>query len=190
MLKVCDNSSMGAVIRILAVGGLALVIGIGCSSRNQIGSGLSRDPRVASSQVGEIEFNIALMRGFDANRDGFVTREEFEVGLRAQFERADTDHNGSLNLSEMQAENGRRWQASGTASSPLIDWNVDGAVSFAEFSGTAQSVFSQLDRDRSDTLSGAELEAPRVRGVARPAARSRGPESARTQDGKVRVLAW
>jgi hypothetical protein len=96
--------------------------------------------------------NIQLMLSFDANKDGTVSRDEVDVGLKAQFDAADTDHNGSLNLSEIQAENARRWQRNGTASSPLIDWNQDGTVSFAEFSGTAHSVFGELDRDRGGTL--------------------------------------
>ena len=116
--------------------------------------------------------NIQLMLSFDANKDGAVSRDEVEVGLKAQFDAADTDHNGSLNLNEIQAENARRWQRNGTASSPLIDWNQDGRVSLAEFSGTAHSVFAELDRDRGGSLAGAELQAPRVRGVARPAPRT------------------
>jgi hypothetical protein len=148
-----------------------MLAGWGCASDDR-GPAIARDPRVATAQVGEMQLNIRLMLSFDANRDGLVTRDEVEAGLRAQFEAADTDRNGSLNLSEIQAENARRWQASGTASSPLIDWNQDGVVGFAEFSGTAYSVFSQLDRDRGGTLAGVELEAPRVRGVARPPPRN------------------
>jgi hypothetical protein len=120
-----------------------------------------------------MQLNIRLMLTFDANKDGSVSRDEVEAGLKTQFEAADADRNGSLNLNEIQAENGRRWQASGTASSPLIDWNQDGVVGFAEFSGTAHSVFAQLDRDRGGSLVGAELEAPRVRGVVRPAPMAR-----------------
>lgn len=116
--------------------------------------------------------NIQLMLSFDANKDGTVIRGEVEEGLKVQFDAADVDRNGSLNLSEIQAENARRWQRSGTASSPLIDWNQDGRVSFAEFSGTAHSVFAELDRDRGGSLAGAELQAPRIRGVARPAPRT------------------
>jgi hypothetical protein len=154
----------------LVCGGL-LLAAWGCGSDNR-GPALARDPRVATSQVGEMQLNIRLMLSFDANKDGLVTRDEVEAGLRAQFTAADTDHNGSLSLSEIQAENARRWQANGTGSSPLIDWNQDGAVSFAEFSGTAHSVFTQLDRDKGGTLAGVELEAPRVRGVIRPPARN------------------
>jgi len=159
------------MIRVLVCGGV-LLLGWGCASDGREPS-LARDPRAAVSQVGEIQQNIQLMLGFDANKDGIISRDEVDAGLKAQFDAADTDHNGSLNLSEIQAENARRWQRSGIASSPLIDWNQDGVVSFAEFSGTAHSVFGQLDRDRGGTLAGAELQAPRVRGVARPAPRNR-----------------
>ena len=166
---------MGSPIRVLVSCGLLLACW-GCGS-NDRGPIIARDPRVATSQVGEIQLNIRLMLSFDANKDGLVTRDEVEAGLRAQFQAADTDRNGGLNLSEIQAENARRWQASGTAASPLIDWNQDGVVGFAEFSGTAHSVFAQLDRDRGGTLAGVELEAPRVRGVVRPPPRNARRES-------------
>ena len=166
---------MGSPIRVLVSCGL-LLAGSSCASGDR-GPVIARDPRVATSQVGEMQLNIRLMLSFDSNKDGLVTRDEVEAGLRAQFEAADIDRNGSLNLNEIQAENARRWQASGTASSPLIDWNQDGVVGFAEFSGTAYSVFSQLDRDRGGTLAGVELEAPRVRGVVRPPARNARRES-------------
>jgi hypothetical protein len=164
---------MGPLIRATVCGGVVLLAAAGCGSRNSDGPAISRDPRAAFAQVGEIRQNIQLMLSFDANMDGSVSREEVEKGLRRQFEAADTDHNGSLNLREMQAENARRWQANGTSSSPLIDWNLDGAVSFAEFAGTAQSVFTQLDRDQGGTLAGTELRMPEVRGARRPTARQR-----------------
>ena len=156
---------MGSMARVLAVGGLALLAGYGCASDNRGGPNLARDPRAASSQVGEVQQNIRLMLSYDANKDGSVARDEVEAGLKRQFDQADIDRNGTLNLGEIQAENARRWQASGTASSPLIDWNLDGTVNLAEFSGTAYSVFAQLDRDQGGSLAGTELEAPRLRGV-------------------------
>ena len=161
---------MGSTIRVLACGGV-LLLSWGCASSGREPN-LARDPRAASSQVGEMQQNIQLMLSFDANKDGTISREEVEAGLKVQFATADVDHNGSLNLSEIQAENTRRWQRNGTASSPLIDWNQDGGVSLAEFSGTAHSVFAELDRDKGGSLVGAELQAPRVRGVARPALRT------------------
>jgi hypothetical protein len=161
---------MGSPIRVLVSCGL-LLAGWGCASDDR-GPRIARDPRVATSQVGEMQLNIRLMLSFDANKDGLVTRDEIDAGLKVQFEAADTDRNGSLSLSEIQAENARRWQTFGTGSSPLIDWNQDGVVSFAEFSATAHSVFAQMDRDRGGTLAGAELVAPRIRGVVRPPSRN------------------
>jgi hypothetical protein len=168
---------------VLACGSIALLAGLGCSSRGPDFS-LS-DPRAATTQVGEIQLNIRLMLSYDANKDGAVSREEVETGLKRQFEIADSDRNGSLNLREVQAENGRRWQAAGTASSPLIDWNQDGVVSLAEFGGTANSVFAQLDRDRGGILGGTELEAPRIRAIVRPAVSPR--EAERAADGTSRA---
>ena len=158
---------MGSLLRVVVCGAAALLAAVGCASGPE--TLMTQDPRAASSQVGEIQLNIGLMLTFDANMDGEVSRDEVEDGLKRQFEAADTDHNGNLNIREVQAENGRRWQAAGTASSPLIDWNQDGVVSLAEFGGTANSVFAQLDRDHGGTLAGAELQAPRIRGVVRRA---------------------
>jgi hypothetical protein len=173
---------MGSLVRVLVCGS-AVLAGVGCASRGP--DFFNGDPRAATSQVGEIQLNIRLMLAYDANKDGAVSREEIDAGLQRQFEIADSDRNGSLNLREVQAENGRRWQAAGTASSPLIDWNQDGVVSLAEFGGTASSVFAQLDRDRGGVLSGAELEAPRIRVIVRSAAPPRQVE--RAADGTSRA---
>ena len=105
------------MVRVLVCGGLVCSSAGGARADDR-GPGLARDPRAASSQVGEMQLNIRLMLSFDANKDGMVSREEVEAGLKAQFDAADADHNGSLNLNEIQAENARRWQTSGTASSP------------------------------------------------------------------------
>src|SRR5688572_13512656 len=134
---------MGSPLQMLACSAV-LLAGLGCA-RGGPDILMTQDPRAASSQVGEIQLNIRLMLSFDANKDGAVSRDEVDSGLKQQFEAADADRNGRLNLREVQAENGRRWQAAGTSSSPLIDWNQDGVVSLAEFGGTAHSVFAQLD---------------------------------------------
>ena len=83
-LKVCNSRAMGSPIRVLVSCGL-LLAGWGCASDDR-GPILARDPRVATSQVGEMQLNIRLMLSFDANKDGLVTRDEVEAGLRVQFE--------------------------------------------------------------------------------------------------------
>jgi len=72
---------MGSPIRVLVSCGL-LLASWGCASDDR-GPILARDPRVATSQVGEMQLNIRLMLSFDANKDGLVTRDEVEAGLRA-----------------------------------------------------------------------------------------------------------
>ncbi len=46
---------------------------------------------------------------------------------------------------------------------PLVDWNQDGYVDFAEFAGTARSLFVELDRDGDGRLT------PKEMGTAAPA---------------------
>jgi len=116
----------------------------------------------------DLQRNIQEMLSFDANHDGTVTREELEAGLRGQFATADKNGDGVLDAAETQAENDRRWRENGTAFSPLIDWNQDGVIDFAEFATTARTLFAQLDRDRNGTLAGLELRVPVVRQAPPP----------------------
>ena len=111
------------------------------------------------------EQNIRLMITYDGNSDGMVTRAELEEGLRRQFVAADVNGDGRLDGSETRAENDRRFRASGTGASPLIDWNQDGFVSVEEFGTTARSVFDELDRDHNGVLDSDEIRLPRGRGA-------------------------
>jgi hypothetical protein len=75
---------------------------------------------------------------------------------------------GFLDQAEIQAENDRRYAASGTGYTPLIDWNRDGKIDFTEFAATARSVFEEIDKDHNGVLEGAELRVPPIRrGVPR-----------------------
>ncbi len=126
--------------------------------------------------LGETEQNIKLMLSYDENSDGVVTRQELENGLRRQYATADLNHDGKLDLREMQAENDRRFRAFGTEASPLIDWNQDGIIDFDEFASTARSVFEDMDKNHDGKLDANELRLPQTgRGpVQRPAMGERG----------------
>lgn len=108
----------------------------------------------------------AMLLAYDANHDGSVTRAEMEAGLRADFAKADKDHNGTLDLEEVRAVNEARWKADASTASPLVDWNHDGVVDFTEFAGTARSLFDELDRDGNGVLSPQELR--NMRPAAKP----------------------
>jgi Ca2+-binding EF-hand superfamily protein len=151
-------------LRVFACSGVVLLVAEACAGRappamNAPGAAA----RPIAPQAMDLQRNITDMLSFDANNDGIVTKEELEAGLQRQFAAADTNGDGRLDAAEMQAENDRRWRQSGTASSPLIDWNQDGVIDFAEFATTARTLFGQLDRDRGGTLAGVELRVPVAR---------------------------
>ena len=126
-----------------------------------------RNPRVAPNRppppISETEQNIKLMLSYDENSDGTVTRQELEDGLHRQFAAADLDHDGKIDLKEMQTENDRRFRAFGTEASPLIDWNQDGYIDFDEFASTPRSVFEEMDKNHDGKLDPNELRLPNVR---------------------------
>ena len=114
--------------------------------------------------ITEQEQNIRLMLSFDGNSDGTVTRDEMETALRRQFEACDLNHDGRVDVREMQIENDRRYRAFGTGASPLMDWNQNGQLEFEEFATTARSLFAELDRDHDGKLDSNELRLPTGRG--------------------------
>jgi|GEM_PF-938641 hypothetical protein len=111
-----------------------------------------------NAQQGDDRFSaLKVLRKYVTNKDGSLTRAELETGLKADFDAADTNHNGKLEPDEMRAVNHQRWLEQGAASSPLTDWNGDGLVDFDEFAGMARSLFVQLDADHNGVLSSVEL---------------------------------
>src|SRR5215469_16454582 len=126
-----------------------------------------RNPRMVANRppppITETEQDIKLMLSYDENSDGTVTRQELEDGLHRQFAAADADHDGKIDLREMQAENDRRFRAFGTEASPLIDWNQDGYIDFDEFASTPRTVHGQMDKNHDGKLDPTELRLPNVR---------------------------
>lgn len=130
---------------------------------------------VTSTAPADREANIQVALLYDADKNGEVTRQEMEAGLAREMTVADSDGDGVLGLSEMQAENQRRFVANQTGFSPLIDWNRDGKVDKIEFSTTIRSMFAEMDADQNGVLSGIELRVPRARPPQPPqAGRGRG----------------
>ena len=107
----------------------------------------------------------------DANNDGFVTREEAQSYpmLSAQFDAADANQDGRLDMAEMDAHRavmrstGRaraqeRWQAA--------DKDADGAISRDEAQASMPRLaerFEQFDADRSGKVERAEMHQFRMR---------------------------
>jgi Ca2+-binding EF-hand superfamily protein len=92
-----------------------------------------------------------------ADKDGRLTREQLEAGLRRDFDAADLNHDGVLEPDEVRAVNEKRWSEDQSAISPLQDWNGDGVVDFNEFAATARNLFQQYDRNGDGVLTPQEL---------------------------------
>ena len=92
-----------------------------------------------------------------ADKDGIVTRAAMESGLRADFAKADTNHDGCLEPSEARAVNEERWREDASAASPLIDFEHNGCIDFDEYAATPLSLFDQLDKNGDGKLTPQEL---------------------------------
>ncbi len=140
--------------------------------------------RTFESPNAAMERNVALglLLEYDSNQDQLLSGPEFENALRTDFLGLDRNNDGTLDRIEVSAENDRRWRLSGSSSTPLIDWNTDGFVDFAEFTSTPHSTFMQIDEDRDGNLSADELSVsennrpPRAAGARAPRAPSNSPE--------------
>lgn len=101
---------------------------------------------------------IARLKGFDADGDGRITREEFK-GRPQVFDRIDTDKDGVISAEELArvpdspaASNPEMNQAIPARRLKAMDKDGDGKVSREEFQG-APRVFERLDANKDGFLS-------------------------------------
>ena len=138
-----------------------VLIGAALAATALIVASCGGGPRFESPNAAmERSIALDLLLEYDSNQDRALSRAEFENALRADFVNLDQNNDGTLDPSEVSTENDRRWRLNGSASTPLIDWNTDGFVDFAEFTSTPQSTFTQIDEDRDGNLSAEELSFP------------------------------
>jgi hypothetical protein len=104
--------------------------------------------------------SAALLLRFDADKDSFVTKDEMEAGLKADYAAADKNSDGCIDAAEARAENAMRLQRDGSQASPLVDWNLDRCVDIREFGNTAHSYFDLADRTKDGRVSQVELRGP------------------------------
>jgi hypothetical protein len=141
---------MSIVAKIALVGVAALAVAACSSSR----------PR-AQVDLMDRSRDLFLLLRYDTNNDRQISKTEMDAGIRADYAKADANGDGKLTADEVQAENQRRWNLEGPQSSPLMDWNMDGNVSVAEFGNAVHSLFVTVDKDTDSVVTVAELQAPR-----------------------------
>src|SRR3977135_2165680 len=143
---------MMRLVRFLAAGVAVFVLAAACGGMRGGPPPGAGGPNAGIRPLSEQEQNIRFMLSFDGDSDGTVTRDEMEAALRRQFAACDTNHDGHIDIREMQAENDRRFRVNGAGASPLIDWNQNGEIDFDEFATTARSLFAELDRNMDGKL--------------------------------------
>ena len=146
---------MRAGLRTITVMALALALA-GCASSEQP-KHHRWNPNGGPTGNEDWHSPVAMLLKYDTNRDGTLTREELEAGLKKDFDAADKHHTGCLDSDEVTEINEERMKYDESAASPLIDWKKKGCIDFDEFATTARSLFLQLDTNGDGKLTPNEL---------------------------------
>lgn len=109
----------------------------------------------------------AFLERFDTDGDGLVTRQEIEVARAAEFNAADSDADGTLSFSELEALEQQQQEERLNSEFALLDQDDSDGVSLTEFTEghpqndavAATAVFGFADLDSGGSLSLAELDA-------------------------------
>jgi len=86
----------------------------------------------------------------DANKDGVITKEEYDADVAARFARLDTDKDGKVS----QAERDAAGRGGGMGMR-----NMTGDVTLADMQAQAQRRFDRLDANHDGKIDQAEIQA-------------------------------
>lgn len=107
----------------------------------------------------------------DTNRDGNVSRTEWEAHMKARFAGYDKNHDGKLDTAEVAGLVASMGQTADMTSDQFIksvDKDGDGQVSEAEYVGRGMGRFDAWDTNKDGTLTKAEQDAEIARMEAMP----------------------
>ena len=138
----------GATVAVLALG--ALVLQMGCAA-NELA--------LASASHVEKEFAGAAVT-WDLNQDGDVTCDEWKQYGTALFREADANRDGFLNREEFAAM-ARTDRLFETAGFPYFDTDGNGRISQAELIDKPNPAFALLDRNKDCVITPDERMPPR-----------------------------
>ncbi|MDV6330251.1 EF-hand domain-containing protein [Asticcacaulis sp. 201] len=114
----------------------------------------------------------AMIRDYDTNHDGKVTRDEFDAERRVRFDRTDANHDGVLSDAEYVAEFEIRLKADvAKIADPekakeeydremrqayvrygVLDANHDGAMTWDEYQASGHAMFDRQDRNHDKVI--------------------------------------
>ena len=118
-------------------------------------------PQWALAQAGSGKSDF--LANYDTNRDGKVSRAEYDAKRAEDYRRTDADKNGTLSEAEYVAEYAARLEAQIAAMKAAqlaqahsrfggLDGDKDGRMTEAEYRGAADFPFNRLDTNRDGTV--------------------------------------
>ena len=165
-----ERRSVPAVIAALFLAGLMLAVAAAAQSVTE-NSSATPPPKPKQVATGEAEAKKLLLL-MDKDQNGKVSRQEFMSFMGAEFNRLDTNHDGNLNVRELQKS---RLQVADTGSESakgknvvagetnarklvrLMDKDQNGKVSREEFMNFMAAEFDRLDTNHDGELDVQEL---------------------------------
>lgn len=102
---------------------------------------------------------LRLFDRADANKDGSVTRAEFDAARDARFAGIDANKDGALEVSELRAWR-RSWPARfRDARFKALDSDADGKLGPEEYVARRKAIFARIDADKDGAVDKAEFDA-------------------------------
>ena len=102
---------------------------------------------------------LRMFRQADADKDGKVTRAEFEAARNARFAGIDANKDGALEVSELRAWK-RTWPSRvRDARFKALDADGDGKVGAEEFVARRKTAFADIDANKDGAVDKAEFDA-------------------------------
>ena len=140
---------MKAYIRQVLLVGVAATLAVGAAQAQMVPPPPAPDMYGPGPMHGRLADR--LMRDFDINKDGKITKAEVEKALAQRFAAVS---GGSGTISEAQFANSHETMLRDHSTKMFrrIDWNGDGVLSLDEFRAPLRARFERRDRDASGTI--------------------------------------
>jgi Ca2+-binding EF-hand superfamily protein len=115
----------------------------------------------ARKTLGAQAAKASLVRRYDKNGDGAISRDEFPQDRVAMFDRLDKNEDGKIDADEMAAVQNRQGGGARGGIIGRLDKNGDGRISREEFPQDRTDQFNRLDTNEDGQIDEAELRAGR-----------------------------
>lgn len=111
------------------------------------------------------DFSQRILQRVDGDRDGKISKAEFDAEGTKLFARLDDNGDGKIASDEMPQ---RHWAKFGGRMFDRMDADGDGKVTKAEFQAAGDKMFQRMDKNGDGTIEKSEMQGPRGAGSETP----------------------